>query len=164
MLCSGPHWEWRRQKEGRNKPCAKEGCLRASSLEGHTSCYRKSKWPVASLHIYFQAVASINSSLERADRVYRQLSSHRTPLDLLLTRILEHGDAEVSKVRLYNHKLLSLGFLWKLSRLTVSLYSTHDKKKTTLFHWLVLSMKKKTNGVPVDLARRKCSSTPPSLR
>lgn len=47
----------------------------------------------------FQAVASINSSLERADRVYRQLSSHRTPLDLLLTRILEHGDAEVSKVR-----------------------------------------------------------------
>ncbi|XP_031553032.1 E3 ubiquitin-protein ligase UBR4-like isoform X2 [Actinia tenebrosa] len=44
-----------------------------------------------------KAVASINSYLERADRVYRQLSSYRTPLDLLLTKILEHGDAEVSK-------------------------------------------------------------------
>ncbi|EDO43429.1 predicted protein [Nematostella vectensis] len=45
-----------------------------------------------------KAVASINSLLERADRVYRQLVAHRQPLDLLLTRIMEHGDAEGSSV------------------------------------------------------------------
>ncbi|XP_068695175.1 E3 ubiquitin-protein ligase UBR4-like isoform X2 [Montipora foliosa] len=41
-----------------------------------------------------KAVANINSLLERADRVYRQLVSHRQPLDLLLNRLLEHGQHE----------------------------------------------------------------------
>ena len=46
-----------------------------------------------------QAVGNINSLLERADRVYRQLVAHRQPLDLLLTKILEHGDANKLQVR-----------------------------------------------------------------
>ena len=41
---------------------------------------------------------NINSLLERADRVYRQLVSHRQPLDLLLNRLLEHGQQEPIQV------------------------------------------------------------------
>ena len=46
----------------------------------------------------WQAVGNINSLLERADRVYRQLVSHRQPLDLLLNRLLEHGQQEPLQV------------------------------------------------------------------
>ena len=45
-----------------------------------------------------QAVTNINSLLERADRVYRQLVSHRQPLDVLLNRLLEHGQQEPLQV------------------------------------------------------------------
>ncbi|XP_074621519.1 E3 ubiquitin-protein ligase UBR4-like isoform X3 [Acropora palmata] len=50
--------------------------------------------PIESEEDRKKAVANINSLLERADRVYRQLVSNRQPLDLLLNRLLEHGQHE----------------------------------------------------------------------
>jgi E3 ubiquitin-protein ligase UBR4 len=48
---------------------------------------------------YFsQAVTSINTLLDRADKMYRQLVAHRQPLDSLLMKIAEQGDNDFIKV------------------------------------------------------------------
>lgn len=43
-------------------------------------------------------MASINTLLDRADKMYRQLVAHRQPLDSLLMKIAEHGDNDFIKV------------------------------------------------------------------
>ena len=64
------------------------------------------------LSLISQAVANINSLLERADRVYRQLVSHRQPLDLLLNRLLEHGQQEPLQVKGHCHLGFIIGVHW----------------------------------------------------
>lgn len=42
-------------------------------------------------HVHLQAISSINSLLEKADRIYKQLQLHRPVLESLLIQVAEHG-------------------------------------------------------------------------
>ena len=41
---------------------------------------------------YFQALQSINTLLEKADRVYKTLVAFRPSLEILLLRVYDHGN------------------------------------------------------------------------
>ena len=73
------------------------------------------------LSLISQAVANINSLLERADRVYRQLVSHRQPLDLLLNRLLEHGQQEPLQVKVIA--------IWALLLVFIGLFSLNQTSR-----------------------------------
>ena len=54
---------------------------------------------VSNVCIYslFQAIGTINTLLEKADRIYRNLQQHRPQLEKLLIQVKEHGSERVRK-------------------------------------------------------------------